>query len=70
LENRPDGFTSIAILAFVVVVPLIYFGPQLGAVEAWFVAIYRAIDGWVAPIRISSSNSAGDTSARGYRGLL
>jgi len=35
-EDRPDGFISIAILAFVVVAPLIYFGPQLGAVEAWF----------------------------------
>lgn len=50
-EDRPDGFISLAILAFVIVAPLVYFGPQLGAVEAWFVDIYLAIDSWVAPIR-------------------
>lgn len=50
-EDRPDGFVSLAILAFVVVAPLIYFGPELGAIEAWFVDVYRMIDGWVAPIR-------------------
>lgn len=39
------------LLAFVVVAPLIYFGPQLRAVEAWFVDVYRAIDSWVTPVR-------------------
>lgn len=48
-EDRPDGFDSVAILAFAVVALLI--GPLLGAVEAWFVDAYRAIDRWVAPIR-------------------
>lgn len=51
LEDRPDGFISIAILAFVFVAPLIYVGPQLGAVEAWVVGAYRAIDSWAAPVR-------------------
>ncbi|BCH20795.1 hypothetical protein [Mesorhizobium sp. L-8-3] len=50
-EDRPDGFVAIAILAFVVVGFLIYFGPQLGAVETWFVDMYRTIESWVAPIR-------------------
>lgn len=42
---------SLAILAFAVVGPLIYFGPQLGAIEAWFIDGYRMIDSWAAPIR-------------------
>jgi len=50
-EDRPDGFISIAILMFALFGPLIYFGPQLGTVEAWFVDAYRMIDGWVAPLR-------------------
>lgn len=50
-EDRQDGFISIAILAFVIVALLIYFGPQLGAVEAWFFDIYRTVDSWVAPMR-------------------
>lgn len=50
-EYRPDGFVTVAILAFVVIAPLIHFGPQLGALEVWLVEIYRAIDGWAAPIR-------------------
>jgi hypothetical protein len=50
-EDRPDGFISVAILAFAIIAPLIYFGPQLGAVEAWIVDIYRTIDDWVAPVR-------------------
>ena len=50
-EDRPDGFISLAILAFALVAPLIYFGPQLGAVENWFVDMFWTIDSWVAPIR-------------------
>lgn len=50
-EDRPDGFISLAILAFVVVGPLIYFGPQLNMIEAWLINVYRMIDSWVAPIR-------------------
>jgi hypothetical protein len=50
-EDRPDGFISIAILAFAIVVPLIYFEAELGAVEAWLLDLYRGVDGWVAPIR-------------------
>ena len=50
-EDRPDGFISIAIVAFAIVAPLIYFGPQLGAVEGWFVNLYHAADRWMAPIR-------------------
>lgn len=50
-EDRPDGFISLAILAFALVGPLIYFGPQLGVIEAWLIDIYRMIDSGVAPIR-------------------
>lgn len=50
-EDRPDGFISLVILAFAVVGPLIYFGPQLGAIEAWLIDGYRMIDSWAAPIR-------------------
>jgi hypothetical protein len=39
------------LLAFLVIAPLIYFGPQLGAVEAWIVDIYQAAVRWMAPIR-------------------
>ena len=52
-EDRPDGFISLAILAFALVGPLIYFGPQLGVVEVWLIDVYRVIDSWVAPIRES-----------------
>jgi hypothetical protein len=51
LEDRPDGFISVAILAFIILGPLIYFGPQLGAFEAWLVDVYRIVDSWVAPVR-------------------
>lgn len=50
-EDRPDGFISIAILAFAIVAPLIYFGPQLGTIEAWIVNLYHTADRWAAPIR-------------------
>jgi hypothetical protein len=61
-EDRPDEFISVPFLAFVIIAPLIYFGPQLGAVEAWLVDIYLAIDGWVAPIRefLSSMSTVGE----------
>ena len=50
-EDRSDGFISIAILAFAIVAPLIYFGHQLGTVEAWIVDLYHTAARWVAPIR-------------------
>jgi hypothetical protein len=50
-EDRPDGFISLAILVFAVVAPLLYFGPQLAVIEIWLIDVYRAIDGWVSPIR-------------------
>jgi hypothetical protein len=50
-EDRPDGFISIAIVAFAIVAPLIYFGPQLGSIEAWILDLYRMADRWMAPIR-------------------
>jgi len=52
LRESDNGWPgSWLLLAFVVVAPLIYFGPQLRAVEAWFVDVYRAIDSWVTPVR-------------------
>ena len=50
-NDQPDGFVSLAILAFVIVSPLIYFGPQIGAVEDWFISIYRVVESWVDPVR-------------------
>lgn len=50
-EDRADGFISVAILAFAIVAPLIYFGPQLGAIEDWIIDVYRVVDGWIAPLR-------------------
>lgn len=51
LEDRPDGFISVVILAFIVLGPLIYFGPQLGTLEARLVDFYRLVDSWMAPVR-------------------
>lgn len=53
-EERSDsgnGFDTFLLIAFVIIAPLIYFGPQLGEVEIWFVNAYSAIEVWVAPIR-------------------
>jgi len=50
-NDQPDGFVSLAILAFVIVAPLIYFGPQIGAVEDWFFSIYRVVESWAEPIK-------------------
>ena len=50
-EDRPDGFISLAILAFALIAPLVYFGPQLGKIEAWLIDVFRMIDSWAAPIR-------------------
>jgi hypothetical protein len=50
-EDRPDGFLPIAILIFAIMAPLIYFGPQIGSVEAWIIDLYHAADRWMALIR-------------------
>ncbi|NGO55870.1 hypothetical protein [Allomesorhizobium camelthorni] len=50
-ENDHGWPGSWLLLAFLLIAPLIYFGPQLGAVEAWLFSLYRALDNWVAPIR-------------------
>lgn len=49
--ERRDGFASFAIIVFVILRPLIYLGPQLGAAEAWLMDACSVIDRWVAPIR-------------------
>lgn len=52
LPEHDSGWPgSWLLLAFMLVAPLIYFGPQLGAIETWLIDVYRIIDGWVAPIR-------------------
>lgn len=52
LSGKDGGWPGTwLLLAFLVIAPLIYFGPQLGAVEAWIVDIYQAAVRWVAPIR-------------------
>lgn len=50
-EDRPDGSISTAIVAFAIVAPLIYFGPQLGSIEAWILDLYRMADRWMVLIR-------------------
>lgn len=46
-----DGFTFFVVIVFVLLGPLIYFGPQLGAAETWLTDAYSTIDSWVAPIK-------------------
>lgn len=50
-ENDNGWPAAWLLLAFVLIAPLIYFGPELGAIEAWLVGAYRMIDSWVAPVR-------------------
>lgn len=49
-DNRSDGVSMYLLLAFVVVAPLIYFGPELRSVEAWIVSAYSTVEGWLLPI--------------------
>ena len=46
-----DSISAYLLLAFVVVGPLIYFGPQLRMIEAWIVKAYSTVEGWLIPIR-------------------
>jgi len=50
-EKSPDPISAYLMLAFVVVGPLIYFGPQLRTIEASIVKAYSTIEGWLIPIR-------------------
>jgi hypothetical protein len=50
-DSAPDAISDYLLLAFVVVGPLIYFGPQLRTIEAWLVKAYSAVEGWLIPIR-------------------
>ncbi len=50
-DNGPDLISAYLLLAFVVVGPLIYFGPQLHAIEGWIVKAYSTLEGWLIPIR-------------------
>jgi len=50
-DKGPDPISMFLLLAFLVVAPLIYFGPQLRTIEAWLVTVYGAIEGWLIPIR-------------------
>jgi hypothetical protein len=38
-------------IAFVIVGPLIYFGPELRRMEKWVFGGYRAIESWILPFR-------------------
>jgi hypothetical protein len=38
-------------LAFIIVGPLIYFGPALRTTEAWLVGGYRTVESWILPFR-------------------
>ncbi len=50
-DKEPDPISAFLLLAFVVVAPLIYFGPQLRTIEAWIVKAYSTVEGWLVPIR-------------------
>lgn len=48
--DHPNGTSMYLLLAFVVIGPLIYFGPELRAVETWIVSTYSTVEGWLLPI--------------------
>ena len=50
-ESTDGGFVSFALLLFVIIGPLIYFGPELRTIETWLVDIYRTVEMWLLPIR-------------------
>jgi hypothetical protein len=50
-DNGPDPISGYLLLAFVVVGPLIYFGPHLRMLEGWIVRAYSTVEGWLIPIR-------------------
>ena len=50
-DTGPDAISAYLLLAFVVVGPLIYFGPQLRMLEGWIVRAYSIVEGCVIPIR-------------------
>jgi hypothetical protein len=50
-RDSPEGFFSLALLVFVIIGPLIYFGPKLRVVEAWMADTYRLFEHWLSPIR-------------------
>ena len=49
--SRPDGFVTFALSALLVIGPLIYFGPQLGAAERWLLNIVRLVETSLVPLR-------------------
>ncbi len=46
-----DGFIAWALLAFVLIGPLIYFRNELGAAERYVIGGYRVLEGWLLPIK-------------------
>ncbi|MDI6028977.1 hypothetical protein QBK99_22650 [Corticibacterium sp. UT-5YL-CI-8] len=50
-ENDHGWPGSWLLLGFLLIAPLIYFGPQFASVETWIVDLYHAADRWMAPIR-------------------
>ena len=46
-----DGFVSFALLLFVIIGPLIYFGPELRTIETWIVDGYWTVETWLLQIR-------------------
>lgn len=46
-----DGFVSLALLAFAIVGPVIYFGVELAALERIVVGWYGTVENWLLPIR-------------------
>jgi hypothetical protein len=50
-ENDHGWPQSWLMLAFVIVGPLIYFGPELRPIETWLVGGYRTLESWIFPLR-------------------
>ena len=46
-----DGLVSFALLAFVILAPLIYFAAELRAVEAWITEVYSTVENGLAHLR-------------------
>lgn len=46
-----DGLISVALVAFAIIGPLIYFGDELGTAARHLMGAYRVFENWLLPIR-------------------
>lgn len=52
LADNDHGWPqSWLMVAFVIVSPLIYFGPELRSIETWLIGAYQTVEAWILPFR-------------------